>query len=138
MSKHEGGCLCGGVRYAFEAEPLLTAVCHCRNCQKQSGSAFSLIVALPAEALRLSGETLAVYQDVGQDSGQPVQRYFCRACGSPIKSEGALAPGLVFVKAGTLDDTTWLAPSMAMWCDSSQPWLHLEPALSACPRNPPL
>lgn len=136
MSKHQGGCLCGKLRYEFEAEPLMTAICHCRNCQKQAGSAFSVIVGLPADALRLRGETLAVYQDTGEDSGQPVLRYFCRDCGSPIKSEGAAAPGLVFVKAGTLDDITWLAPSMAVWCDSAQPWLRLEPALHSCPRNP--
>jgi hypothetical protein len=138
MNKQEGGCLCGSVRYEFEAAPLLTAICHCRNCQKQAGSAFSLIVGLPAQALVLSGDTLAMYQDQGQESGKPVRRYFCRACGSPIKSEGDQAPGLVFIKAGTLDDTSWLAPSLAIWCDSAQPWLRLAPELPACPRNPPL
>ena len=47
-----GGCLCGGVRYASEAEPVLTALCHCRHCQKQTSSAFSVLVALPKGSLR--------------------------------------------------------------------------------------
>jgi hypothetical protein len=46
-----GGCLCGGVRYASEAEPVLTALCHCRHCQKQTSSAFSVLVALPKGSL---------------------------------------------------------------------------------------
>src|ERR1700744_6443891 len=138
MSKHQGGCLSGAVRYEFEAEPLMTAICHCRNCQKQAGSAFSVIMGLPADALRLRGETLAVNQDTVEESGKPVQCYFCRNCGSPIKSEGATAPGLVFIKAGTLDDIAWLTPQMAIWCHSAQPWVKLDPALPGCPRNPQL
>src|SRR5687768_15734380 len=51
MSKVKGSCLCGGVRYESAAEPLMTAVCHCENCQRQSGTAFSIIVGVPAGSL---------------------------------------------------------------------------------------
>ena len=51
-----GGCLCGAVTYACEAAPLATAICHCEDCQRQTGTAFSVLVAVPAEALRIDGE----------------------------------------------------------------------------------
>src|ERR671928_1595799 len=81
-----GGCLCGSVRYESEAEPVLTAACHCRHCQKQTSSAFSIFVVLPKGSLRIEGEPLAAFEDVGE-SGLPVFRRFCPKCGSGIVSE---------------------------------------------------
>lgn len=49
--KIEGGCLCGAVRYSRGTEPAMTLVCHCVRCQKQSGTSFSVIVAVPRESL---------------------------------------------------------------------------------------
>ena len=136
MNQLNGGCLCGSVRYDCDAAPLFTAVCQCRNCQKQAGSAFSIIVAVPRGSLKVHGDSLASFADRGDDSGQPVVRYFCRNCGSPIKSEVAAAPAMDFIKAGTLDDVSWLAPQLAVWCDSAQPWVQMEPAMARHPRNP--
>ena len=86
MSKVVGSCLCGAVRYESEAEPLMTAICHCDNCQRQSGSAFSIIVGVPAGSLRFEGEErLATYEDRGT-SGKAVYRRFCKSCGSPVRS----------------------------------------------------
>ena len=55
MAKIEGGCLCGNVRYTSEAEPLATVLCHCINCQKQSGGAYSLNIVLPKGSLGRPG-----------------------------------------------------------------------------------
>jgi len=55
MTHIEGGCLCGKVRYSAEAEPVFVGVCHCRDCQRFTGSAFATVVALPASALKLTG-----------------------------------------------------------------------------------
>src|SRR4029434_9889419 len=74
-----GGCLCGSVRYESEAEPILTAVCHCRHCQKQTSSAFSIFVVLPKRSLRIEGEPLAAFADVGA-RGLSVLRKFSRTC----------------------------------------------------------
>jgi len=137
MSNIVGGCLCGGVRYESDAEPVLTAVCHCRQCQKQTGSAFSILVALPKGSLKAEGRALAAFEDVGE-SGQPVTRMFCPECGSPIMGEVAATPELVWLKAGTLDDPSWLEPQMNMWCDSAQPWVRMDDAIPAFERNPPL
>lgn len=127
MARIAGGCLCGRIRYQAQAEPLRTVVCHCTHCQRQSGSAFSLVVAIPSGALRLEGEPVD-YLDRG-DSGAEVRRRFCGACGSPLLSEISSRPEVVFIKAGTLDDTSWLAPEAHIWRRSAQPWVRPEPEL---------
>jgi hypothetical protein len=67
---------------------------------------------------------LKTFHDKG-DSGQPVDRSFCPECGSPIFSDVAVMPGLAFIKAGTLDDTSWLDPKMHVYCDSKEQWAHI-------------
>jgi len=123
MQKIEGGCLCGSVRYDCPAEPLMTVVCHCSHCQKQTGTSFSIIVAVPRDALKLSGQTKS-FHDTGS-SGKPVMRHFCPDCGSPIFSEVSALPDRLFIKAGTLDDTSWLKPSAHLYCDSAQSWVEI-------------
>lgn len=120
MAKMDGGCLCGQVRYSCDAEPFAQAVCHCKNCQKQTATAFSVVLGVPEAALRLTGE-LKTYEDHG-DSGNLVYRRFCPNCGSPVLSALAASPGAVFLKAGTLDDTSWLQPKVHVWTKSMQAW----------------
>ncbi len=132
-----GGCLCGSVRYESEAEPVLTVVCHCRNCQKQTSSAFSVNVGLPKGSLRTEGQALAAFEDVVGESGLPVIRRFCPKCGSAVMNELAATPELEWLKAGTLDDPSWLRPQMNIWCDSAQPWVSIDDAVSAYEKNPP-
>lgn len=124
-SNSDGGCLCGQVRYRLSAEPFLTAICHCRHCQKQSGSAFSVVAAYPAAAYAQTGET-RIFQDKG-DSGKGVARHFCAQCGSPIISVAEALPEVVIVKAGTLDAFAAVTPAAEVYCDSALGWL---PALA--------
>ncbi len=124
--KLAGGCLCGAVRYSADTEPLRVVVCHCKNCQKQAGTAFSVVVAIKADALTLVGET-GEFVDTG-DSGNEVRRRFCRSCGSPLVSEMPGRP-VIFIKSGTLDDTNWLVPQVHIWCKSAQPWVSIDPTL---------
>jgi hypothetical protein len=131
-----GGCLCGAITYRCDAEPLLTAICHCRNCQRQTGTSFSIVIAVPKGAL-VEGGTLKTFKDIG-DSGLPVVRKFCGNCGTPVASQLEAMPELEFIKAGTLDDTSWLRPTMEIWCDSSQPWLKIDGSRQLVQRNPPL
>ncbi len=125
--KIAGGCLCGAVRYHADTKPLRVVVCHCTNCQKQSGTAFSLVVTIPSEALHLDGLTVD-YADESE-TGSKVRRRFCGSCGSPLVSEAHSRPGVVFIKAGTLDDTSWLVPEAHIWCRSAQPWVYIDLAL---------
>ena len=123
MPQIAGGCLCGKVRYKTEADPSFVGVCHCRNCQKSSGSAFSVVVAIPQPELALQGQ-LKSFKDRG-DSGNTLYRRFCPACGSSVLSEAEAMPGVVMLEAGTLDDVSWVRPTMQIYCDSAQPWVQL-------------
>ena len=122
MAKTEGGCLCGAVRYSFEGDPAAAMVCHCTHCQKQSGSAFSTILSVPESALEVTGEP-RTYQDAGE-SGKSVDRIFCSDCGSPLISRVEVAPGMAFIKAGTLDDASGFDPAVHIWTKSKQCWVE--------------
>ena len=99
-----GHCLCGKVSYRCDAEPLLTGLCHCEDCQHQTGTTFSIIAVVPTAALEIEGDSLAGYETIGNESGATRERKFCSNCGSPIATFMADMPDLVVLKAGTLDD----------------------------------
>lgn len=124
-STRTGGCLCGQVRYTVPREPLATAICHCRHCQKQAASAFSVVTVFSRDDLQLEGK-LKTYQDRGT-SGQKVFRQFCPDCGSPVltDTERAREQGIIFVKAGTFDEVDDLTPTTHYWVKSAHPWLRL-------------
>ena len=124
-----GRCLCGSVTYSVDAEPVVQAVCHCTDCQRQTGNPFSVIVAVPRAALRVEGDTIASFATTGDDHGKDTERSFCTVCGSPVFSMSAALPEMAFVKAGSLDDASWLEPSIEVWTSSAQPWApHFEQA----------
>jgi hypothetical protein len=121
MQDRKGGCLCGAVRYVLKADPRAVAICHCTHCQRQSGSVFSFNVVIREADYEQSGKTM-VYVDSG-DSGQPVYRHFCGRCGSPILAKVAEAPGMVVVKAGTLESMEGLQPKTEVYTDHAMTWL---------------
>jgi len=123
MAKLDGRCLCGAITYTSQAEPAFTAVCHCAHCQRQSGAPFSIVVGVPVGELEVHGE-LAEHVTVSETSGADNHRKFCPSCGSPILSLNDTYPGIAIVKAGTLDDTSWLEPQVEVWCRSAQPWVQ--------------
>lgn len=120
-----GRCLCGAVTYDIEGDPFATAVCHCRQCQRQSGSAFSVNLMLHESQVSVTGD-LGTFEDRGEAGDAVyVRRRFCASCGSAILSELSQTDGMVAVKAGTLDDTTDLQPLAQVWCVDRQPWVEL-------------
>lgn len=136
MPQLSGHCLCGKVSYSADAEPVMTVACHCEHCQRQTGTSFSIIVGIPDEALTFGNdETLKAYNDTGE-SGHSVHRRFCSNCGSPIVTNVDTVPGLTFIKAGTLNDKSWLQPASHIWCDSAQSWLDLGVEIPRFGRNP--
>jgi hypothetical protein len=134
MPQFAGGCLCGKVRYRAEVDPAFTGICHCRNCQKQSGGVFSVGIGVPHHALIVQGQ-LKTFSDKG-DSGKAVYRRFCPSCGSSVLTEVDAMPGVIMIAAGTLDDASWLQPSLQMYCDSAQPWVKLAAPLKRFGRMP--
>ena len=117
QNERSGRCLCGAVSYSLNGPIQITAICHCKHCQRQSGSAFSIIVGVLTPDYQQSGET-SVFHDTG-DSGGAVERHFCAKCGSPILSKVTSLPDLLFIKAGTLDNTTDIQPEIEAFCDSA-------------------
>lgn len=128
-----GSCLCRQVRYRVDGDAAMQVNCHCKNCQRQSGSAFSTIIGVPQDTLTIEGE-FRTYTDRGE-SGEAVLRDFCPNCGSPLFSRVAVAPGVMFIKVGTLDDTDDFSPAMHLWTKSKQHWVDLTGQL-AFARNP--
>ena len=136
MARIRGGCLCGAVRYISEAEPLMVAVCHCATCQKNTGSAFSINIGLPVDSVTIEKNSLATYEDHAGASGNPFYRSFCSRCGSPISGQGKAYAGVIFIKAGTLDDSSWVKPNAHIWCSEKQPWVSIDEGVPQMPRNP--
>ena len=120
-----GRCLCGAITYRVDVEPMITANCHCRDCQRQTGTAFSTLAAVPRASLHIDGD-IATYTTIGTDTHMEVKRQFCSTCGSPIVSLPDMTPDFAFIKAGTLDDTTKLIPEMDVWCDSAMAWVEMD------------
>lgn len=116
-----GGCLCGKVRYTISSEPITCAVCHCRDCQRFTGSAFVSAMRVPVDAVSVQGELKTV--EVTGGSGQVIRRHFCPNCGSGVFGEPH-RPGMINVMAGTLDDPSAFVPAAELFCDSAFSWLH--------------
>jgi len=119
--RETGGCACGAIRFGFDRERVLGAShCHCRDCQRATGSAFATFCGVPDAAFTLEGTPRAF--SVKGASGRDVTRSFCGECGSQLFSEVGVMPGFHFVKTGVLDDASWVRPTSAYWGDSAQPW----------------
>ncbi|MDE1904217.1 MAG: GFA family protein [Alphaproteobacteria bacterium] len=124
----EGGCACGAVRYRLTPPPLFVHCCHCRDCQRQTGSAFVINALIETDrvvVLKAALESLAV----PTDSGRPHRIFRCPSCQTAVWSEyGGLAK-LRFVRVGTLDDPTALPPDVHIYVRSKLPWVTLPPGV---------
>lgn len=126
----EGGCYCGKVRYRLTSAPMFVHCCHCRNCQAQTGSAFVLNALIETERIeRLSGE--AEVTELESGGGGPHDIYRCPDCKAALWSDYGRRPGLRFVRLGTLDDPTALAPDVHIFTRSKLPWITLPEGVPA-------
>ena len=123
MQQLTGSCLCGALKYTCSSEPLFTAACHCKSCQKSTGSAFSVVVGVQRADVTIEGDTRTTYESLG-DSGRPTYRHFCAQCGSTIMAEMAARPDLAFIAAGTLDHPEALVPQLHVYWRDHQIWLE--------------
>src|ERR1044072_5980295 len=115
MPQIAGGCLCGKVRYSASGDPAFVGVCHCTDCQKFTGSAFAVVIGVPATALKGEG-AVTTFSKTGE-SGKSIHRRFCPACGSSLVDEADALPGIAMIGSGTLDDASWVKPAMQIYCD---------------------
>lgn len=129
-----GGCACRAIRYECTAAPIISLNCHCRDCQRASGSAFCPVLYVPRTALTLSGQSR--YYEVRAESGNRVSRGFCPHCGSPVFIQAELVPELQGLRAASLDDPSLFQPQMHVWTDRAQPWDHMNLALRKFEKEP--
>jgi len=119
-----GGCQCGTLRYEIAQAPQMVYACHCTDCQRMTSSAFSMAIVLPPDAFRLvSGEPRTVQRKA--ESGRMTTRWICPECGSWICAGPRSGSTVRNVRAGTLDDTSWLRPTVHFWTRSKQAWVPL-------------
>jgi hypothetical protein len=130
-----GGCRCGAVRYECSAEPLRTVHCFCTDCQKLTGTQMSTNLLLPRSAFRLTQGSPSAYETRG-DSGKSVRRFFCGTCGSPLWGEPEALADMVVVKAGSLDDSSWLEPQASIYVDSAPGWGVVPAGIPRFPKMP--
>ena len=119
----EGGCSCGAVRYRLTSEPLFTNCCHCLHCQRQTGSAFVINVLIETDRVELlAGEPQAV--DVPRDDGSTQRIFRCPTCQVAVFSQYT-RPEVRYVRAGTLDQPSSVAPDAHIFTRSKLSWITL-------------
>lgn len=128
--KLQGGCACGAVRYALESAPMFVHCCHCRDCQRQTGSAFVLNALIETAHVTVSGAGPARYE-MPTDSGRPHGVYRCTRCGTAVWSEYGGIAALRFVRVGTLDRPDALTPDVHIYTRSRLPWVALPAGVPA-------
>ena len=130
-----GGCQCGGIRYEVTGAPQQVCVCHCMDCQRQSGSAFGMAFVVDEADFRLNRGELKTYASKS-DTGRAKLGAFCPGCGTRIYHKPEWRKGMVSVRAGTLDDTSMLQPDIHIWTASKQPWVTIPDDMEAHEKNP--
>ena len=133
--KKTGSCLCGAVSYSFNESSVISAHhCHCKDCQKSTGSGKATIIVVPEPALEMEGEIK--FFTVTGTSGGHVTRGFCESCGSPLISFVEEMQGVKFIKAGSLDDSSWLKVDSNFWSSTARDWSPVDKALHSFKQNP--
>jgi hypothetical protein len=134
MSERTGRCLCGAVNFKLAADPIVTRICWCRDCQHLAANGtVNLLVA--AEGLSVSGQLHEYTQKA--DSGNDVPRQFCPSCGIHLFAKVAARPQFRIVRAGNLDDPSSIQPDMNIWTSSAPAWACLNTDLDQSAHQAP-
>ena len=131
---YAGGCQCGSLRYVLDAEPIWLVACHCKGCQRQSGSAFGMSMLVKKSSLTVTGPTKQFTRTT--DSGNQNTGVFCPDCGVRIYHIPGYADDVLVLKPGTLDDTRWLRPSRFVWMKSAQGWVPVPDGVKTLEEQP--
>ncbi|KAJ3534005.1 hypothetical protein NM208_g7728 [Fusarium decemcellulare] len=131
-----GGCSCGNVTWSFEGEHIVSAICHCNRCKRNNGSLCSINLIVPAAGFKETTGKAKSYTSKGP-SGNNGSSFFCENCGSPLYIKSDLGPGLVIIKAGSLDDVSLLEgkfkPSAEIFCETKLNFLPAVEGLTSFP-----
>ena len=118
---HEGGCVCGDIRYRTAGDAAAATICHCKFCQRRTGSAFSEPVFFKMEQVEFSGESRSVYEHRSDESQRWLRMEFCPRCGTTVSWTAERRPGMYGINGGTFDDPDWVqATRRHIWTRSAQ------------------
>ena len=131
-----GGCACGKIRYECSERPIVQLICHCRDCQKASGSAFAAFVIIPSDRLTYNGGAMRCY-DVKAESGRTIRRQFCGECGSPVSARWPELPRVELLDVASLDDQSVFAPTHELWTSRAEAWHPFHPNTIKVEEGPP-
>ena len=109
--RRQGGCMCGNVRYETIGVPLRVTVCHCRWCQRRTGTAFGTEVVFLKDNIEMTGQLPTRHRHLSDESGRWLDIYFCPNCGTNVGFTLELVPGVRTVPAGTYDNPDWIDAS---------------------------
>lgn len=122
MALYEGGCECGSVRFLMRDEPIFVNCCHCRQCQKITGSAFAINAMIESDRLEVSSED--------RHTPAPGKQVRCNRCATLLWSEhGQFGERIKFVRVGTLDEAERIEPDAHFFVRSKHPWVVIPPGL---------
>lgn len=133
MNEKTGGCLCGQVRYRIAAEPVISRLCWCRDCQRISGNGTANVI-FPTTDIAITGSLMEYNKNA--DSGNTITRKFCPICGCHIFAESTGRVGLTVVRVGTLDDPSSIKPTANIWASSAPGWACLNPQIERIEHQP--
>lgn len=122
---HEGGCVCGAVRYRVHGDPVVGTVCHCTFCQKRLASGFAVLASFREEAIELLQGQLSEVEHRSDVSGRWLRMRFCPKCGTTVSHAAELRPGMRVIAAGTFDDPRWFRIDRHIWTRSKLPWVEV-------------
>ena len=114
-------CACGQLSAACTGEPSLVSLCHCRQCQKRTGSPFGIAAFFPRAAVKPGGQARTYTR--GSDSGHPVTFHFCSNCGATVFWEPQRKPDMIAVAVGAFADPAFPAPTQAVYQQHRHPWV---------------
>jgi len=115
-----GHCLCGAVSYTVKAPPARMAQCHCKDCQRASGTGHMSLAFFKEDDVHIEGETASFA--VTADSGNVNTRHFCPKCGSRIFGRNSARPGVVGIAVGCVDDHAWFEPGAVVYAAQRPKW----------------
>jgi len=133
----KGRCQCGDISYSFQRDKIISSHhCHCKDCQRATGSGKATIIFIAKKHVNLIGEP-KYYESKGT-SGSHVRRGFCPNCGSGILSYTKELPHILFIKAGTLDDSSWVKIDSNFFTKSANDWNKPDESIKSFEKNPGL
>lgn len=128
---HEGGCVCGAVRYHVRGQPTVGMVCHCRFCQRRTGSALAFIAYFDEQDVDFLRGMLTEYEHRSDESGRWLKMSFCSRCGTTVTHTAEVRPGWRGIAAGTFDDPDWFTIERHIWTRSKRPWISIPSNVAA-------